>query len=124
MFNRRDDGDMFISFSKGANIPVRMYTGINLYTSKEKAAYDTRKVMKMFNEQDFTITPDLHISFPIWLCSLPHFYNAKYEKPDTGLQRSNLVTSWNAACAMHLQGEWKGTAPSFDEKLFVHCSKP
>lgn len=116
MFRRRDDAEVFLKNTKGKNRPVRMMTGLNLYTTPGMRNIDIENVENIFKMQDYSISIDPFIGVPVFLSSLPFMYDPKVDLPNSGIQRSQMVTSYNSACAMHLSGEWKGTNPSYEKE--------
>lgn len=110
MFRRRDDATNFLSESKGKNRPVRMMTGINIFTTTQKRNLDIEEVEDIFKRQGYRVSIEPFIGLPVFLGSLPFCYNPKMDLPNAGIQRSQMVTSFNAACSSHVSGEWKGTS--------------
>lgn len=116
MFKRRDDSTIFINQSKGKYRPVRMMTGVNVYTTPKEKNLDTEEVEGVFKSQGYRLSVEPFIGLPIFLSSLPFMYDPKVDLPNAGLQRSQMVTSFNAACASHFTGEWKGTSTAITER--------
>lgn len=116
MFRRRDDATTFLAQTKGKNRPVRMMTGINVYTTPERKNMDIEEVENIFKIQNYRVSIEPFLGLPIFLSSLPLCYDPKVDLPNSGLQRSQMMTSFNAACAGHYSGEWKGTDTITEEK--------
>lgn len=109
MFRRRDDATTFLDQTKGKNRPVRVMTGINVFTKRSSRNIDLEEVENIFKKQGYRVSPEPFIGVPVYLSSLPLSYDPKVDKPNSGLQRGQMMTSFNAACAGHYSGEWKGT---------------
>lgn len=116
MFRRRDDAEMFMNNTKGQNRPVRIMTGINVYSTPQRRNLDIENVENIFKTQDYRVSIDGFIGLPVFLSSLPFMYDPKVDLPNSGLQRSQMVTSYNASCALHLSGEWKGTSVAYQQE--------
>ncbi|BBI65730.1 hypothetical protein HSBAA_PA_3330 (plasmid) [Vreelandella sulfidaeris] len=88
-----------------------MWSGINIITEPERAASDADYVSSLWRKAGFRASRERYISLPIWLSSLPWGYNPRMDKPTSGLQRAQMVSSLNGACASICQGDWGGNGP-------------
>jgi len=109
MFKRRDDATVFLNEVKGKYAPVKIMTGVNLYTNPRDKNLDIEEIETLFKQQNYRLSTEPFIGLPVFLSSLPFMYDPEVDRPNAGLQRSQLVTSFNASCAAHFTGEWKGT---------------
>lgn len=95
--------------------PVRVYTGIILYSTPAEAKMDAESLRADWESKGFSISNERHISFPVWLASLPWQYMPEWDKPRHGLSRARLAKSINAASLQPIVGDWKGKIPMLKE---------
>ena len=121
MFERRDASDVFLKelgvdsnnkAGSGDESAVKMYSGITLYGTKERLPTSISNVKSIYTKNGFRLEEEPNITLPIFLASLPHQYYLALDAVSSGLQRSELVRSFNASCAFHLQDESKGSDPA------------
>jgi len=111
LFQRRNDTQRLLNQTRGRYCPVRMWTGINLITEPERAASDADYVTALWRKAGYRASRERYISLPVWLGSLPWGYNPAMDLPTGGLQRAQMVSSLNGACAAICQGDWGGNGP-------------
>ncbi|AJY53058.1 MULTISPECIES: TraC family protein [Halomonadaceae] len=111
LFTRRRDTQQLLNDTRSNYCPVRMWSGINIITEPERAASDADYVSSLWRKAGFRASRERYISLPIWLSSLPWGYNPRMDKPTSGLQRAQMVSSLNGACASICQGDWGGNGP-------------
>jgi conjugal transfer ATP-binding protein TraC len=94
--HRASDVEDFMNQMRYGYMPVRAYTGINLYTaaSNREAACET--VQRRFRQFGFRISPEKYLTAPAFIASLPFQYRADQNKPGKGLQRASLMLSQHA----------------------------
>lgn len=111
LFRRKDETTRLINMTRQEHSLVRMYTGINVYTTDADLQRDTDIVIGLWRKLGFKASPERYISGPVWLCSLPYQYAEHLDIPTQGISRATMVHSYNAACAVPIQGDWNGTPP-------------
>lgn len=111
LFTRRDDTQRLLKDTRSKYCPVRVWTGVNIITDSERAASDADYVASLWRKAGFRASRERYISLPIWIASLPWGYNPRMDKPTSGLQRAQMVSSLNASCAAICQGDWGGNGP-------------
>src|SRR5690606_23700958 len=87
------------------------WTGINVITTPDRATTDVDYVCGLWRKAGFKASRESYISLPVWLQALPWGYNWHIDKAVEGIQRSQSVTSLNAATAAICQGDWSGNGP-------------
>ena len=95
--HRASNVEDFMNQMRYGHMPVRAYTGINLYTaaSNREAACET--VQRRFRQFGFRISPEKYLTAPAFIASLPFQYRADQNMPGKGLQRAALMLSQHAA---------------------------
>lgn len=116
LFERKEDTAnlMHIIKEKGKRL-IRMYSGINMYTSAEEATNAVENTIALWKKAGVNASIETYISMPIFLASLPLQYTPTMDPPNRGLQRAHLCNSMNGASACFIQGDWSGTNPWYDK---------
>lgn len=126
VFERRDETDAFLKQLRDRHEAVRMYTGMNVYVHNDVADSEVEMALKIMRNAGFRASREPHITLPVFLASLPGIYNESIDQPNKGLRRASVVSSYNAACASIVQGDWQGNAPWNNKKAgrIEHCGIP
>lgn len=122
LFERKDGAQALLRETSKGHTLVRAYTGINIYTPPEEARSQTEAVKGLFRKAGFRASEEAYISLPVFLASMPLQYTPALDPPNKGLQRATLMSSLNAASMVHVQGDWRGTAPDKGGLLLVSRS--
>ena len=122
LYDRRDMVDALLQETSQGRTLVRAYTGINIYSHPEEAQSQTEEVKGLWRRAGFRLSEEKHISFPVFLASLPLQYSPAMDPANGGLQRAQLMSSLNAASMCHLQGDWRGSSPTQAGPLMVSRS--
>ena len=122
LFERKDHTEALMKETGKGHTLVRAYSGINIYTPLEEAKAQTELVKGLYRNMSFRASEENFISLPVFVASFPMQYSPASDPPNKGLQRAWLMSSLNAACMVHIQGDWQGTGPSNGGLLLVSRS--
>lgn len=126
IFLRRYETQQFLENTRGKLCATRIYTGINVISTPERATSDADYVSGLWRKAGFKASRESYISLPIWQNSLPWGYNYAIDDATAGIQRAQPVTSLNAATAAICQGDWAGNGPMLkkgqDGKPFAYAN--
>lgn len=111
IFQRRNETQEFLENTRGKLVGVRMFTGINIFSTPERAIVDAEYLTGLWKKTEFKATRETNISLPVWQASLPWAYNPRIDLPTEGMQRAQPLTSLNAATAAIVQSDWGGNVP-------------
>lgn len=95
--HRASNVEAFMNQMRHGHMPVRAYTGINLYTAASNRVSACETVQRRFNRFGIRISTEKYLTAPVFIASLPFQYRADQNKPGKGLQRASLMHSLNAA---------------------------
>lgn len=115
IFERRNATQEYVQAVRNKYSPVRMWTGINLVTTEDRASADADYLSGLWRKAGFRASKESYISLPVWQQSLPWGYNPRIDVPSQGMQRAHAVTSLNAATAFICQGDWAGNRPTLEK---------
>jgi conjugal transfer ATP-binding protein TraC len=115
IFERSRNSELFLREMGTGAVPVRMYTGLILFTEPSSARMETEKVLTSWSNKGYKFSRERHISFPMWCASLPYCYEPKWDKPREGLSRAKLGKSINAASLFPVTADWSGNVPKIKE---------
>lgn len=116
IFTRYSDTKNILDYTRAEHTLVRMYSGINVYTTKNLIRKDVEYVTSLWKGFGFKASPEHYIALPAFLSSLPYHYDQAADSPSEGLQRAVMVHSLNAASAVHIHGDWSGTSPFYERE--------
>ncbi|MDP2564380.1 TraC family protein [Pseudoalteromonas marina] len=119
LFTRVNDTRQILQMARDGKTIVRMYTGINIYSDEENTKLDSEYVAGLWRKHKFKVSRESFISLPIFINSLPYGYDALRDQKKSGIQRAITCTSYNAATAIPIQGDWMGTNPAQGGPLFI-----
>lgn len=119
LYTQKEELDTLLEASRHGHAPVRVWSGIVLYNTRDRVKRETEYVANIWRKAGFRCSPERYISLPVFLASLPLMYDPATDPPSRGLQRANTVNSFNAATLMHVQGDWAGSAPNRGGPLMV-----
>lgn len=119
MFEQRDNVQMLVQELNSGRRAVRAYCGINLYCDPQEHKLVTDYVKGLWRNAGFRISDERFITLPVFLASLPLQYFPELDPPNKGLQRAEIMTSFNAANMVQVQGDWRGTSPAQAGPLLV-----
>ncbi|GBG14413.1 conjugal transfer ATP-binding protein TraC [Novimethylophilus kurashikiensis] len=119
LYTQKDELDTLLESSRHGHAPVRVWSGVVLYNTRDRVKRETEYVANIWRKAGFRCSPERYISLPVFLASLPLMYDPAMDPPSRGLQRANTVNSFNAATLMHVQGDWAGSAPNRGGPLMV-----
>lgn len=111
IFERTRNSELFLREVASGAVPVRMYTGLILYTKPGNARVEAEKVLTSWSNKGFKFSRERHISFPMWCASLPYCYEPSWDEPREGLSRAKLGKSINAASLVPVTADWEGNVP-------------
>lgn len=109
LFERKNRIELLLSQTNKGRRLVRAYSGINVYSYADKARRETEYIRGLYSRQGFKLSPEVRITMPVFVASMPLQYVHTMDPPNQGLQRAWLMSSTNAASMVHLQGDWRGT---------------
>jgi conjugal transfer ATP-binding protein TraC len=119
LFEQRDNTQMLLQELNSGRRAVRAYCGINLYCDPQEHRLVTDYVKGLWRNAGFRISEERYITLPVFLASLPLQYIPELDPPNKGLQRAEIMTSFNAANMVQVQGDWRGTSPKQAGALLV-----
>ena len=119
LYTQKEDLDNLMSAARFGHSPMRIWAGVVLYNSPERAKRETEYVANLWRKAGFRCSQERFISLPVFLAGLPLMYDPLTDQPSRGLQRANTVNSFNAATLLHVQGDWQGSAPQRGGPLLV-----
>lgn len=119
LYTQKDELDQLLDATRHGHAPVRVWSGVVLYNTKDRVKRDTEYVANLWRKAGFRCSPERYISLPVFLAGLPLMYDPATDTPSRGLQRANTVNSFNAATLMHVQGDWRGSGPQRGGPLLV-----
>lgn len=111
LVHRKNDMDNLLQILRSGRQPVRVFTGINIYSTPLRVRRDIEYISSLWRKAGIRATPEKFISLPVFMASLPLGYSYTLDKPNKGLQRARTLHSMNAACLFHVQGDWSGNPP-------------
>lgn len=109
LYVQKDELDGLLEAARLGHAPMRVWSGIVLYNTAERAKRDTEYVANLWRKASFRCSQERYITLPVFLASMPMMYDPAMDPPTKGLQRANTVNSFNAATLMHVQGDWSGS---------------
>jgi conjugal transfer ATP-binding protein TraC len=119
LYTQKDELDGLLEAARLGHSPMRVWSGIVLYNTPEKAKRETEYVANLWRKASFRCSQERYISLPVFLSGLPMMYDPALDPPTKGLQRANTVNSFNAATLAHVQGDWSGSHASRGGPLLV-----
>ena len=119
LYTQKDEIDELISSTRQGHAPMRLWMGIVLYNTPDRAKRETEFVANLWRKAGYRCSPERYISLPVFLAGLPMMYDPLIDPVGKGLQRANTVNSFNAASMLHVQGDWQGTAATRGGPLLV-----
>lgn len=119
LYTQKEDLDNLMTAARFGHAPMRVWAGVVLYNSPERAKRETEYVANLWRKAGFRCSQERFISLPVFLAGLPLMYDPLTDQPSRGLQRANTVNSFNAATLLHVQGDWQGSAPHRGGPLLV-----
>lgn len=119
LYTQKEDLDNLMSAARFGHSPMRLWAGVVLYNTPERAKRETEYVANLWRKAGFRCSQERFISLPVFLAGLPLMYDPLTDQPSRGLQRANTVNSFNAATLLHVQGDWQGSAPQRGGPLLV-----
>jgi len=119
LYTQKEELDGLLESARHGHAPMRVWSGIVLYNSPDRAKRETEYVANLWRKAGFRCSPERYISLPVFLAGLPLMYDPATDPPGGGLQRSNSVNSFNAATLMHVQGDWQGSNPRAGGPLMI-----
>lgn len=119
LYTQKDELDGLLEASRHGHPPMRVWSGVVLYNSPDKAKRETEYVANLWRKAGFRCSPERYISLPVFLAGLPLMYDPAMDPPQRGIQRANTVNSFNAATLLHVQGDWHGCPPQNGGPLMV-----
>lgn len=119
LYTQKDELDQLLDAARTGHAPVRVWSGVVLYNTRDRVKRDTEYVANLWRKAGFRCSPERYISLPVFLAGLPMMYDPATDNPGRGIQRANTVNSFNAATLMHVQGDWRGSSPNRGGPLLV-----
>lgn len=119
LYTQKEELDGLLEAGRHGHAPMRVWSGVVLYNTPDRAKRDTEYVANLWRKAGFRCSPERYISLPVFLAGLPLMYDPVMDPPGRGLQRANTINSFNAATLMHVQGDWQGSAPQRGGPLLV-----
>lgn len=119
LYTQKEELDGLLEAARLGHAPMRVWSGIVLYNTPDRAKRETEYVANLWRKASFRCSQERYISLPVFLAGLPMMYDPAMDPPSKGLQRANTVNSFNAATLMHVQGDWNGTSPNRGGPLLV-----
>lgn len=111
IYDRYDHSKRFLKEISNGHKPIRMFTGLIIYSDPSTAEMDVTDLMTAWNGQGYSISPERHIAFPMWLGALPWQYRPIYDQPRKGFARLKMAKAINAASCFSVVGDWTGNVP-------------
>lgn len=111
LYTQKEELDGLLDAVRGGHAPMRVWSGVVLYNTPDRMKRETEYVANLWRKAGFRCSPERYISLPVFLAGLPLMYDPETDPPTRGLQRANTVNSFNAATLLHVQGDWRGSAP-------------
>lgn len=119
LYTQKDELDGLLEAARLGHAPMRVWSGIVLYNTEDRAKRETEYVANLWRKASFRCSQERYITLPVFLAGLPLMYDPLMDPPTSGLQRANTVNSFNAATLMHVQGDWSGSHASRGGPLLV-----
>lgn len=119
LYTQKEELDGLLEAARLGHAPMRVWSGVVLYNTEERAKRETEYVANLWRKASFRCSQERYITLPVFLAGLPLMYDPVMDPPTRGLQRANTVNSFNAATLMHVQGDWAGSEANRGGPLLV-----
>lgn len=108
LFRRRDDTQHLLEVTASRRTLVRSTTGITVFCDPDQTSRAVENVTAIWRRAGFEASPESSIAVPMYLAAMPYGYNWRLDHDGKGLQRLELMTSFNAACLLPVACDWGG----------------
>lgn len=108
LMKRKDLTESFLDLCSKGHPPCRMMTGVMVISEKERAGMSKEYVTSLWRKAGFQASVDNNITLPLFISALPWGYSPNMDTGNRGLQRMDLVHTYNAACAIPIASDWRG----------------
>lgn len=108
LMKRRDITESFMDLCSKGHPPCRMMTGIMVFSTPERSAMSAEHVTSLWRKAGFQSSVDSNITLPLFIAGLPWGYSPLMDQGNKGLQRMELVHTFNAACSIPIASDWRG----------------
>lgn len=111
LFQRRDDTQQLLDMTRKKHKIIRVMTNITIFGDPETLVQDSEQVAGMWAKAGFHVSPERYIGMPMFLSGLPGVYRSDWDNGAKGLQRMEMMQSFNGATLAWCGADWKGTNP-------------
>ncbi len=108
LMKRKDQTETFMDICSKGHPPCRMMTGIVVFSPKDRAASAGESVTSLWRKAGFQASVETNIGLPLFNAAMPWGYSAMFDSGNKGLQRMEMVHTFNAACAIPVAADWRG----------------
>ena len=108
LYRRKDETDSILKDTQQRRSLVRATVGIVVYCDLDKVPRTIENVTSIWRRAGFEASPEKHVALPMFMSALPYGYNYRLDNKSKGLQRLELMTSFQAACLMPVAFDWRG----------------
>jgi len=117
IYDRYSHSRDFLKDISNGHKPVRMFTGLIVYSEPSQVDMDVTNLITSWTGHGYSISQERHISFPMWLGSLPWQYRPENDQPRKGFARLKMAKAINAASCFSVVGDWVGNVPLVEEDI-------